>query len=48
VVEEDADWRPEGFNNTIRWNVGHILMATENSCSAAKGLSEVKKTVNGE
>lgn len=30
VTEEAADRRPEGFNNTIRWNVGHILLATEN------------------
>ena len=21
--------RPEGFNNTIRWHIGHVLTATE-------------------
>ena len=22
-----ADTRPEGFNNTIRWHIGHVLTA---------------------
>ncbi|MCA0970789.1 DinB family protein [Halobacillus litoralis] len=26
VTEEQADLQPEGFNNTIRWNLGHIYV----------------------
>lgn len=29
VTEETADVRPEGFNNTVRWNAGHILEIAE-------------------
>ena len=25
VTEGDFDKQPEGFNNTIRWNVGHMI-----------------------
>lgn len=27
--ETAADQKPEGFNNTIRWNTGHILTTTD-------------------
>ncbi|MBA4495203.1 DinB family protein [Paenactinomyces guangxiensis] len=30
VTEAEADRMPKGFNNTIRWNMGHILTVTEN------------------
>lgn len=29
VSEEMADQIPEGFNNSIRWNLGHIFVAQE-------------------
>jgi hypothetical protein len=28
ITEEAADRMPEGFNNTIRWHLGHIYVAT--------------------
>lgn len=27
--EKAIDVQPEGFNNTIRWHIGHILVSTE-------------------
>lgn len=29
ISEADADVMPQGFNNTIRWHIGHILTATD-------------------
>ncbi len=29
IMEEQADIQPAGFNNTIRWNLGHILTVQE-------------------
>lgn len=29
VSESTADQMPKGFNNTIRWNVGHVLTITD-------------------
>lgn len=29
ITEEMADRIPEGFRNTIRWNLGHIYVVTE-------------------
>ncbi|MGG1685013.1 DinB family protein [Pseudalkalibacillus sp. NRS-1564] len=29
VTEEQADVLPEGFTNTVRWNLGHVLVTAE-------------------
>jgi hypothetical protein len=29
VSDEEADFQPQGFNNTIRWNLGHIYLVQE-------------------
>lgn len=29
LTEAEADFQPEGFNNTIRWQLGHILVTAE-------------------
>lgn len=29
MTEEEANMIPKGFNNNIRWNVGHILVSTD-------------------
>jgi hypothetical protein len=29
ISETDADSMPNGFNNTIRWNIGHVLTSTD-------------------
>lgn len=29
LTEAEADFQPEGFNNTIRWQLGHILVSAE-------------------
>ncbi|WP_044642487.1 DinB family protein [Risungbinella massiliensis] len=29
VTEEEANIIPKGFNNNIRWNVGHVLVSTD-------------------
>lgn len=29
VTEEEADIQPAGFNNTIRWHLGHIYLVQE-------------------
>jgi hypothetical protein len=39
VSESEADIMPFGFNNTIRWNVGHILFATNRSFTIAGSTS---------
>ena len=37
ISEEMADVQPKGFNNNIRWNVGHLLTVTENFLFAENG-----------
>ena len=37
VTEEMADTQPEGFSNTIRWNVGHILFVQDKLITSALG-----------
>ncbi|WP_419872667.1 DinB family protein [Candidatus Pristimantibacillus sp. PTI5] len=36
ISETDADVMPNGFNNTIRWNIGHILTSADRSFVIAK------------
>lgn len=38
ITEDVADIMPKGFNNTIRWNVGHILIVQEQLASNFAGL----------
>jgi uncharacterized damage-inducible protein DinB len=37
VSEEAADKMPEGFRNTIRWNLGHIYVVQENLVAGCAG-----------
>ena len=30
--DKTADTQPEGFNNTIRWHIGHVLTQQRFSC----------------
>ncbi|MYL51668.1 DinB family protein [Halobacillus litoralis] len=41
VTEEEADEQPEGFKNTIRWNLGHIYVV-QNSLLAKFGGKPVE------
>jgi uncharacterized damage-inducible protein DinB len=41
VTEEQADKQPEGFKNTIRWNLGHIYVV-QNSLIAKFGGKPVE------
>ncbi|KHE71958.1 DinB family protein [Halobacillus sp. BBL2006] len=41
VTEEQADKQPEGFSNTIRWNLGHIYVV-QNSLIAKFGGKSVE------
>lgn len=38
ITEDVADIMPKGFNNTIRWNVGHILIVQDQLASNFAGL----------
>ena len=29
LTEAEADFQPDGFNNTIRWQLGHVLVSAE-------------------
>lgn len=37
VSEEAADRMPEGFRNTIRWNLGHMYVAQESLVTGLAG-----------
>jgi uncharacterized damage-inducible protein DinB len=40
ITEDVADIMPKGFNNTIRWNVGHILIVQDQLASNFAGLPQ--------
>jgi uncharacterized damage-inducible protein DinB len=42
TTEEQADQMPEGFRNSIRWNLGHILLSQENLLYSFAGENERK------
>lgn len=35
---EQLNKRPEGFNNSIIWNIGHLVLAQQNICYRRSGL----------
>lgn len=37
VTEETADIMPAGYNNTLRWHLGHIVTVQENLCFKLAG-----------
>lgn len=39
ITEEIADIVPRGFNNSIRWNIGHILIVQDQLASQFAGLN---------
>lgn len=41
IAEEQVDRIPEGFNNSIRWNVGHVLLMADELFSLLKGYERV-------
>ncbi|MCP8971241.1 DinB family protein [Ectobacillus ponti] len=40
IREDEADIMPKGFNNTIRWNIGHILIVQDQLASNFAGLPQ--------
>jgi uncharacterized damage-inducible protein DinB len=40
ITEDEADIMPKGFNNTIRWNFGHILIVQDQLASNFAGLPQ--------
>lgn len=40
ITEDVADIMPKGFNNTIRWNAGHILIVQDQLASNFAGLPQ--------
>lgn len=40
ITEDVADIMPKGFNNTIRWNFGHILIVQDQLASNFAGLPQ--------
>lgn len=41
VDPESVDVIPEGFNNSIRWNTGHILSAADNMLALLSGYQRL-------
>ena len=39
LTEEEADLMPPGFNNTIRWNLGHILIVQDQLACHFAGIA---------
>ncbi|PFG12573.1 DinB family protein [Bacillus sp. es.036] len=44
VTKEQADCLPEGFTNTVRWNLGHILVTAE---FALDRFTDMEKSLPG-
>jgi uncharacterized damage-inducible protein DinB len=42
TTEEQADEMPDGFRNSIRWNLGHILLSHENLLYSFLGEQDKK------
>lgn len=42
--EEQADYLPEGFTNTVRWNLGHILVTAD---FALERFTDIEKILPG-
>jgi uncharacterized damage-inducible protein DinB len=47
TTEEQADGMPDGFRNSIRWNLGHILLTHENLLYSFLGEQEKKGIPEG-
>jgi uncharacterized damage-inducible protein DinB len=41
ISETNADDMPNGFNNTIRWNMGHVLTSTDRTFVNAKLTTQI-------
>lgn len=38
ITEEQADMIPEPYNNSVRWNAGHILVSVDGAVTNALGI----------
>jgi uncharacterized damage-inducible protein DinB len=47
ISEADADLMPNEFNNTIRWNIGHILTVTDRTFIIAKSITQLPPSFKG-
>lgn len=48
LSEAEADLQPEGFNNTIRWQLGHVLVSAESSLFDYPGSGSPLSELYGE